>query len=102
MKTTFNFTDLEKQFLKNYFSKGINLNLLSDNVMTLHELCAVILINENKFIQLDTLKGVLGSLTKKGLFECENYYGDNQKLIYPSSDFNWNQETFDNLMSSLN
>ncbi len=100
MKAEINFTELEKQFLRNYFSKGINLDFLSDQAMTLHCICATIAVKEGKFIQLDTLKGVLGSLTKKGILECDDYDGDEEhNLIYPSQKFNWTQESFQKIMS---
>jgi hypothetical protein len=102
MKTQINFTELEKQVLRNYFSKGINFDFLPDNSMTLFELCARILTNEGQFVQLETLKGVIGSLSKKNIIECEDYDNNGSNLICPSSNYNWTKESFEAILSSLN
>ena len=99
MKTTLNFTKLEKQVIRNYFSKGINLSCLSDNCLSLMELSTNIFINDKEFISTQTLKGVVGSLVKKNIFECEDYDADSVNYIYPSSFFEWTEESFNEIMS---
>jgi predicted PolB exonuclease-like 3'-5' exonuclease len=100
MKTTFNFTDLEKQVIRNFFYTGkINLDFLADHVHTVHSICALILTNEGKFVQLDTLKGVIGSLVKKNILESDDAEGNGFNYIYPSYDFDWTKESFNEIMS---
>lgn len=98
MKTTINFTENEKQVIRNYFSKGINLHFQADNVMSFYELSMSIFMNEGVYIHIDTLKGVVGSLTKKNIFECEDYDGNGSNMIYPSTNFNWTKESYNEIM----
>lgn len=99
MKTTLKFTELEKKVIRNYFSKGINLSCLSDNCISLMELSTNIFINDKEFINTQALKGVIGSLVKKNIFECEDYDDNSVNYIYPSSSFEWSNKSFNYILS---
>lgn len=99
MKTTLKFTELEKQIVRNYFLNGINLSCLSDNCISLMELSTNIFINDKEFISTPILKGVVGSLVKKNIFECEDYDDNSLNYIYPSSSFEWSDESFNHILS---
>jgi hypothetical protein len=93
------FTDLEKKVLRSYLPSELNLDCMSDCCISLVELCSRIFTNESEFIHLNILKGALGSLSKKNILTCDDYDSNGFNLIFLSENFNWNQESFNKIVS---
>ena len=72
MKTLTTFTQLEKTVLRNYLPKQ-NAFDFGESPMKISEIGQEIWINEKVNLTNETVKGVVGSLVKKGVLECEDY-----------------------------
>jgi predicted transcriptional regulator len=70
------FTDLEKQVLRNYLPHQSAFDF-GQAPMKIQEIGNDIWENEKVNLTNDTIKGVVGSLVKKGLLSCESHEGNN-------------------------
>ena len=88
MITTFkntDFTELEKQVLRNYLPFQCAIDF-GQSPMKVQQIGNEIWKNEKANLQNSTIKGVVGSLVKKGLLSCEAHEGNNI-LIWLNDNF---------------
>ncbi len=79
-------TQLEKQVLRNYLPKQSAFDF-GQEPMKIQDIGNYVWANENVNLSNDTIKGVVGSLVKKGILDCDervwlgNMFRDNQDLL---------------------
>tara|TARA_R110000868_G_C10487832_1_gene729922 strand:+ start:99 stop:410 length:312 start_codon:yes stop_codon:yes gene_type:complete len=83
------FTELERQVLRNYLPHQCAFDF-GQAPMKVQEIGNEIWDNEQDNVQNSTIKGVIGSLVKKGLVVCEAHEGNNV-LIWLSDNFEENE-----------
>ena len=64
-----NFTQLEKQILRNYLPKQ-SADDFGQEPMKIQDIGNYVWTNENVDLSNETIKGVVGSLVKKGILKC--------------------------------
>ena len=84
------FTDLEKQVLRNYLPFQCAFDF-GQAPMKVQEIGNEIWENEKANLQNSTIKGVIGSLVKKGLLSSESHEGNNV-LIWLHDNFEDNED----------
>lgn len=95
MKTS-NFTELEKQVLRNFIPTQ-NVHDFGEDVQKINLIMGLIFDNEGDFIAPKTLKGVIGSLVKKDILSVSDDEGNGFNWIYLDDSFKGNQELLDKL-----
>jgi len=92
-----NFTKLEKQVLRNFIPTQ-NINDAGENVKNINNISIDIFDNEKELLLPSTLKGVVGSLCKKGILQAEDHEDNGSNFIYLSGSFDGDQESIDRIM----
>lgn len=85
-------TKLEKQVLRNFLPYQ-DAESPAANSMTITDISVEVFENENEFLNpYTTMKGVIGSLVKKGLLISEDCDDNGFNMIYFGDMFNENQD----------
>ena len=94
--TNTNFTQLEKQILRNYLPHQCAFDF-GQRPMKVQEIGNEIWKTENDNVSNSTIKGVVGSLVTKGVLSCEAHEGNNV-LIWLHDNFTDNQDLLDEVI----
>ena len=89
------FTDLEKQLLRSFLPIQ-NVEFIPEGMQKINQIMGLIFDNENVFLLPKVLKGVVGSLVKKGVLMSEDMEDRGFNYIYLEGN------TFDNNQELLN
>ena len=95
--TTFkntNFTKLEKQLLRSFLPIQ-DVYFVPDGCQKINNITFLIFDNEGDLHMPEALKGVIGSLCKKGVLISEDYEDNGFNYIYLADCFDDNQELLD-------
>jgi predicted transcriptional regulator len=76
-----NFTELEKQVLRNFIPTQ-NVDDAGENVKNINHISIDIFENEREMVLPSTIKGVLGSLCKKGVLYVEDHEDNGFNWVY--------------------
>ncbi len=90
-------TELEKQVLRNFVPTQ-SVYDYAENVKNINNISMDIFDNERELVLPSTLKGVVGSLCKKGVLMSDDFEQDGSSFIYLCGSFADNQDAVDELM----